>query len=289
MCVRGESAEREAHHLPLQCTLVSRTHVSGMKISCANPLASARRLFMLEGQCASWPGPMSAVIHVTLELFSRGNGAALAAARARVADLHARLEARRHAALALAGTGDSPPTPGCIPDIVLISEVLRPADAWSYPYNALRNQSIARARTKLVLLLDVDFVVRCGRRAVVWSSAAPFHGMGSAWGMRGSGCQGTCTLCMLGVHSSAGHTASLPPVPPIAPASIAACISAGMPCSTTRWWSATPSFSPPLRRGRGRSWRLGLRSPTAPPVVGGELGGGGSPHVRGWLRVGDGA
>ena len=46
--------------------------------------------------------------------------------------------------------------------MVLVSELLRPQDAWSYPYNALRNQAIARTRTKLLVLLDVDFLLRRG-------------------------------------------------------------------------------------------------------------------------------
>lgn len=35
---------------------------------------------------------------------------------------------------------------------------------WSYPYNSLRNQAIARTQTKLLVLLDVDFLLRRGLR-----------------------------------------------------------------------------------------------------------------------------
>ncbi len=32
-------------------------------------------------------------------------------------------------------------------DIVLLSEVIKEQDLWAYPYNALRNQALARADT----------------------------------------------------------------------------------------------------------------------------------------------
>lgn len=35
----------------------------------------------------------------------------------------------------------------CRMDIVLVSEVIKEADLWAYPYNALRNQALARAHT----------------------------------------------------------------------------------------------------------------------------------------------
>lgn len=54
-------------------------------------------------------------------------------------------------------------------------------ESWAYPYNSLRNQAIARARTRLVLLLDVDFLVSMGARerllardAWVWALDATY-------------------------------------------------------------------------------------------------------------------
>ena len=32
-------------------------------------------------------------------------------------------------------------------DIVLLSEVIKPHDEWSYPYNALRNHALVRSET----------------------------------------------------------------------------------------------------------------------------------------------
>ena len=33
----------------------------------------------------------------------------------------------------------------CRLDMVILSEVIKSSDTWSYPYNALRNQALARA------------------------------------------------------------------------------------------------------------------------------------------------
>lgn len=38
-------------------------------------------------------------------------------------------------------------------DIVLLSEVIKEQDLWAYPYNALRNQALARADTDVRLPL----------------------------------------------------------------------------------------------------------------------------------------
>ena len=34
-------------------------------------------------------------------------------------------------------------------DIVLLSEVIKPHDSWSYPYNALRNHALVRSDTEV--------------------------------------------------------------------------------------------------------------------------------------------
>ena len=34
-------------------------------------------------------------------------------------------------------------------DIVLLSEVIKPHDSWSYPYNALRNHALVRSETEV--------------------------------------------------------------------------------------------------------------------------------------------
>jgi hypothetical protein len=107
------------------------------------------RLYMLAGQCSSWGGPVSAVIYLPLELFNPQNRLLVAEATRQLASLHAEVEAR----------GD------CTLDMVLVSEVLRPEAMWSFPYNSLRNQAIARTRTKLLILLDVDFLLRWGPQA----------------------------------------------------------------------------------------------------------------------------
>lgn len=41
----------------------------------------------------------------------------------------------------------------CRMDIVLLSEVIKEQDLWAYPYNALRNQALARADTDVRLPL----------------------------------------------------------------------------------------------------------------------------------------
>lgn len=46
--------------------------------------------------------------------------------------------------------------------MVLVTEVLRLEKFWAYPYNSVRNQAVARTRTKLLVLLDVDFLLRKG-------------------------------------------------------------------------------------------------------------------------------
>lgn len=42
----------------------------------------------------------------------------------------------------------------CRMDIVLLSEVIKPQDAWSYPYNALRNHALIRSETDVGLNIN---------------------------------------------------------------------------------------------------------------------------------------
>ncbi|RMZ54418.1 hypothetical protein APUTEX25_001994 [Auxenochlorella protothecoides] len=123
------------------------------------------RSYMLEGQCTSWGGPVVAILYLSLELFDTNNALHIEQARAQAADLHARMEE--------AG--------GCALDLVLVGDAVPANESWAYPYNSLRNQAIARARTRLVLLLDVDFLVSTGARerllardAWVWALDATY-------------------------------------------------------------------------------------------------------------------
>jgi hypothetical protein len=53
----------------------------------------------------------------------------------------------------------------CFMDITLITEHVSPDHmASSYPYNALRNQAIARSHTRLVMPVDVDYLLSHGMR-----------------------------------------------------------------------------------------------------------------------------
>lgn len=110
---------------------------------------------MIEGQCKTWPGPMVAVIYTYLELFDTANRQRVEEAKASIADLHARMEAEPGA---------------CALNLVLMSEAVGPGEGWAYPYNPLRNQAIARARTKLILLLDVDFIASTNTHRLLTSS-----------------------------------------------------------------------------------------------------------------------
>lgn len=56
------------------------------------PCPSARRLHMLEEQCESWGGPVSASIWLPLELFNKRNGFAVEEAIQQLSELHARIE-----------------------------------------------------------------------------------------------------------------------------------------------------------------------------------------------------
>ncbi|KAK9823334.1 hypothetical protein WJX72_002012 [[Myrmecia] bisecta] len=109
---------------------------------------SVDRLYMLESQCATWGGVTSAAVYWPLEYFNPTNTERLQTAINEVKTFHAKMEAA--------------PAGGCRLDIVLLSEVIKSQDLWAYPYNALRNQALARAKTEVLLLLDVDFVVSLG-------------------------------------------------------------------------------------------------------------------------------
>jgi hypothetical protein len=90
------------------------------------------RLHMLRGQCAAWGGPVSVSVYQTLQYFKAAENAAV------VADLKAELAAL-HGELEAGG--------GCGMDIVLVSELRHPDQAWAYPYNTMRNQALVRARS----------------------------------------------------------------------------------------------------------------------------------------------
>ena len=56
----------------------------------------------------------------------------------------------------------------CRMDIVLLSEVIKEQDLWAYPYNALRNQALARADT------DVSHPSACGLHPTTsWQQMGP--------------------------------------------------------------------------------------------------------------------
>lgn len=107
---------------------------------------SVDRLYMLEEQCKSWMGITSVAVYWPLICFQPNNTENLEGAKQTVLEFHQKMEA--------AGN--------CRLDIVVISEVIKEHDLWAYPYNALRNQALARATTDVVLALDADFVVSAG-------------------------------------------------------------------------------------------------------------------------------
>eukprot|EP00890_Picochlorum_soloecismus_P000629 jgi/Picsp_1/1567/NSC_05045-R1_glycosyltransferase-like 1b len=100
------------------------------------------RLKMLFGQCRSWGGPMSTVVYLaTGALGSVDAYNAIVRMKKKIEYVYETVA--RHG--------------WCDLDVVLQVEHDQP-NSWSYPYNANRNQAIARAKTRLVLLLDVDFL-----------------------------------------------------------------------------------------------------------------------------------
>lgn len=115
------------------------------------------RLHMLRGQCVNWGGPISAAIYQPLQYFrAEENAAVLADLGAELAALQGELEAGG----------------ACAMDVALVSELRHPDQLWAYPYNTMRNQAIARARSKLVLLLDADFLPNAGLREAMLRPAA---------------------------------------------------------------------------------------------------------------------
>jgi glycosyltransferase-like protein LARGE len=109
------------------------------------------RLAMLADQCATWGGPLSAAVYLALDARAPPAERAAAAAElaAELAALHAVAEAR---------------AAGCALDLALVTEERLAEEMWAYPYNTMRNQALARAATRLVLLLDADFLVSDGFR-----------------------------------------------------------------------------------------------------------------------------
>ena len=112
------------------------------------------RLSMLRGQCKAWSGPLSAVVYQPLiRNMDEKNEELLESIKDEIQSLFD--EAER---------GD-----GCTLDIVLLSELRYEEEAWAYPYNSNRNHAIARARTRLIFLLDVDFLPNRALRESVTS------------------------------------------------------------------------------------------------------------------------
>ena len=106
------------------------------------------RLKMLFGQCRSWGGPMSTVVYLaTGAMGSVDAYDAIVRMKKKIDYVYETVA--RHG--------------WCDLDVVLQVEHDQP-NSWSYPYNANRNQAIARAKTRLVLLLDVDFLPSKGLR-----------------------------------------------------------------------------------------------------------------------------
>lgn len=126
--------------------LTGRTRNVNDVTVCTN--TGPERLYMLRGQCESWNGPMSAIIYVGLEIFNTSNTEKLEALQANISRLHAELESNEL----------------CSIDITLVSELMPAERLWAYPYNSVRKQAIARARTRLIILLDVDFLLTTGLR-----------------------------------------------------------------------------------------------------------------------------
>lgn len=106
--------------------------------------------------------------------------------------------------------------------MVLVSELMRASHTWSYPYNALRNQAIARTRTKLLVLLDVDFLLRRGCAALCalggrgeQTPADCMWAMGRRAGTKGSGAA-FCRASMVAFYCVYCVTiACLPALPPL--------------------------------------------------------------------------
>jgi len=111
---------------------------------------------MLMGQCKAWGGPLSVAVYLPIQFLALDeNYGTIYDLRSKLDELHEEAE--------LEGL--------CTMDIVLLTEPRSEQDAWAYPYNANRNQAIARVKTKLLLLLDVDFLPNKDMRKDILRSA----------------------------------------------------------------------------------------------------------------------
>ncbi len=157
---------------------------------------------MLAAQCNTWGGPVSASIWLPLPIFSEDNAQALANAISTLQTLHDKLEAQgerisdsnmqrtgvrsrlnymRLVAIHHPHSGpmrcvrstrwvrthDVCPAGTCTLDMVLLSELMVPTAMWAYPYNSLRNQAIARTKTKVSIVSCAVLAIRCLRSAVL--------------------------------------------------------------------------------------------------------------------------
>jgi len=110
------------------------------------------RLHMVQGQCEAWGGPMSVAVYIPLKyLAAEENAAALSSLKSELSELHDVVKAKS----------------ACTLDIVLISELRSQKASWAYPYNSNRNQALSRARTRLIFLLDADFLPNTGLRTAL--------------------------------------------------------------------------------------------------------------------------
>lgn len=111
---------------------------------------SANRVTQLWAQCKSWPGPLSAAVHISIvqssstPLNSQNSQLLTRTVRA-MSDFHLAIEKDPSA---------------CRLDLVLVYEVYQEKRATMlYPVNQLRNLARLQARTELVGLMDVDMLV----------------------------------------------------------------------------------------------------------------------------------
>lgn len=112
------------------------------------------RLYMLEGLCLAWGGPISAAVYQSGvgALGDIANQEGLRDATYRIIDLHTRVSEQRT----------------CMLDVMLFSEALAENDPNIkdlFPVNALRNRAMLMATTTLVLVLDGDLLPQANMRA----------------------------------------------------------------------------------------------------------------------------
>ncbi|GAX83397.1 hypothetical protein CEUSTIGMA_g10822.t1 [Chlamydomonas eustigma] len=110
---------------------------------------SVNRLTQLWAQCKSWPGPLSAAVHLSIQQSQVGplslrNEQTVKKAVRSILDFHAASEKE----------------PACQLDIILVYELYTDKQAiLLYPVNQLRNLARLQARTELIGLMDVDMLV----------------------------------------------------------------------------------------------------------------------------------